>query len=96
MPAALGAKLARTERTVIAAVGDGSYLFANPSACHQVSITHHLPVLTVLFNNGRWQAVKRATLSMYPDGEAAALAPMPLTDLGPAPGPAIDLVFLDP
>ena len=85
LPAALGAKLARPERTVIAAVGDGSYLFANPSACHQVSITHDLPVLTVLFNNGRWQAVKRATLSMYPDGEAAALAPMPLTDLGPAP-----------
>ena len=85
VPAALGAKLAQPERTVIATVGDGSYLFANPSACHQVSAAHHLPVLTIVFNNGRWQAVKRATLSMYPDGEAAAQHTMPLTDLGPPP-----------
>ncbi len=85
LPAALGAKLAQPERTVVAAVGDGSYLFANPSACHQVAASHDLPVLTVVFNNGRWQAVKRATLSMYPSGEASALAPMPLTALGPPP-----------
>ena len=85
VPAALGAKLANPDATVIATVGDGSYLFANPSACHQVSAAHQLPVLTILFNNGRWQAVKRATLSMYPDGEAAAQTTMPLTDLGPAP-----------
>ena len=85
VPAALGAKLAQPDRTVIATVGDGSYLFANPSACHQVAAAHGLPVLTIVFNNGRWQAVKRATLSMYPDGDAAAQTTMPLTDLGPSP-----------
>jgi acetolactate synthase-1/2/3 large subunit len=85
VPAAMGAKLARREATVIATVGDGSYLFANPSACHQCAQAHGLPVLTVIFNNGRWQAVKRATLSMYPDGDAAASEPMPLTELGPSP-----------
>ena len=37
MPAALGAKLAMPERTVIACVGDGSYLFANPVASHQTA-----------------------------------------------------------
>ena len=30
VPAALGAKLAAPDRLVIAAVGDGSYMFANP------------------------------------------------------------------
>jgi acetolactate synthase-1/2/3 large subunit len=85
VPAALGAKLASPEKTVIATVGDGSYMFANPTACHQVSVTHDLPILTVVFNNGRWQAVQRATLGMYPDGNAAASNVMPLTQLGPSP-----------
>ncbi len=30
LPAAMGLKLARPERAVIAAVGDGAYMFANP------------------------------------------------------------------
>jgi acetolactate synthase-1/2/3 large subunit len=85
VPAALGAKLGSPEKTVIATVGDGSYMFANPTACHQVSVTHDLPILTVVFNNGRWQAVQRATLGMYPDGNAAASNVMPLTQLGPSP-----------
>ncbi len=90
MPAALGVKLARPERPVIATVGDGSYIFANPTACHQVAALHGLPILTLVFNNGRWNAVKRATLAMYPDGKAAAANEMPLTGLGPAPDyPAI-------
>ncbi len=29
-----------------------------------------LPVLTIVLNNGGWQAVKEAVLRMYPDGEA--------------------------
>jgi len=85
VPAALGAKLGKPDATVIATVGDGSYMFANPTACHQVSVTHDLPILTVVFNNGRWQAVKRATLGMYPDGLAATANEMPLTQLGPSP-----------
>ena len=55
------------------------------AACHQVAQLHGLPILTVVFNNGRWQAVKRATLGMYPDGLAATANEMPLTQLGPAP-----------
>ncbi len=85
LPAALGAKLAQPERTVIATVGDGSYIFANPAACHQVAALHGLPVLTVVLNNGRWHAVKRATTGMYPDGRAVRANEMPLTALGPTP-----------
>ena len=85
LPAALGAKLACPERLVIAAVGDGSYMFANPVACHQVSEALGLPVLTVVFNNGIWNAVRKSTQAVYPDGHAVRANRMPLTSLEPAP-----------
>jgi acetolactate synthase-1/2/3 large subunit len=44
-----------------------------------------LPVLIVVFNNGIWNAVKRATLAMYPAGDAARSNAMPLTALSPQP-----------
>ena len=43
--AALGVKLAEPDRQVIAVLGDGSYLFANPVAVHHASTLHRLPVL---------------------------------------------------
>ena len=46
-PAALGAKLASPDKTVVAVLGDGAYMFANPTACHHVSQTQSLPTLTV-------------------------------------------------
>ena len=79
LPAALGAKLAAPERTVISANGDGAYMFANPVACH------HLPILTVICNNGRWNAVHMATKGIYPDGDASQANRMPLTSLEPNP-----------
>ncbi|HXQ67448.1 MAG TPA: thiamine pyrophosphate-requiring protein [Alphaproteobacteria bacterium] len=69
--AALGAKLAAPERLVIATLGDGAYLFANPVAGHHAARVHRLPILTIVFNNAMWNAVRRATLGMYPDGAAA-------------------------
>jgi acetolactate synthase-1/2/3 large subunit len=85
LPAALGFQLADRERQVIACVGDGSYIFANPTACHLVAMAQKLPVLIVVFNNGVWQAVRRATLAMYPEGAAAQSNAMPFTQLTPAP-----------
>lgn len=85
LPAALGAQLADRSRQVIACVGDGSYMFANPVACHQTAAALGLPVLTVVFNNGIWNAVRRSTLQMYPDGKAAAANVMPITALDPSP-----------
>jgi acetolactate synthase-1/2/3 large subunit len=89
LPAALGAKHAAPAKTVIAAVGDGAYLFANPAACHHAAAKHDLPVLTVVANNARWGAVDSATRSMYPEGEAvrhsegrfSSLAPMPAFEM---------------
>jgi acetolactate synthase-1/2/3 large subunit len=85
LPAALGAKLASPDRLVVAALGDGSYLFANPAVCHQISAAHNLPVLTVVFNNEAWMAVRRATRAMYPEGAAVASNDIPLSSLAPSP-----------
>ena len=61
---ALGAKLAARDRLVIGTHGDGSYMFGNPISAHYVGAEQELPVLTVLFNNQRWQAVRRATVDI--------------------------------
>ena len=65
---ALGAKLAARDRLVIGTHGDGSYMFGNPISAHYVGAEQDLPVLTVLFNNQRWQAVRRATVGLTKDG----------------------------
>ncbi len=71
MGAALGGKLASPEKTVIATLGDGSYLFANPVTGHYASSDNNLPILTIVMNNGMWNAVRKATAMVYPDGAAA-------------------------
>jgi acetolactate synthase-1/2/3 large subunit len=83
--AALGVKLAKPERQVIAVLGDGSYLFANPVAVHHAASLHRLPVLFVVVNNAMWGAVRRATLGMYPQGEAARSNRPPFIDLDDLP-----------
>ena len=84
--ASLGAKLAAPERTVISTVGDGSYMFGNPTPFHFVARAANLPVLTIICNNCRWQAVDSATRVVYPQGLAAAATPaMPLVELKPSP-----------
>ena len=79
--AALGAKFGAPEKTVIATVGDGAYIFGAPTAAHLASQMHKLPFLTVIFNNAAWEAVERATRSVHPDGWAATTAAFPLTGL---------------
>jgi acetolactate synthase-1/2/3 large subunit len=83
--ASLGAKLAAPDRCVVSTVGDGSYMFGNPTPFHFVSRAAKLPTLTVVCNNGRWQAVESATRVVYPDGAAAHAAEMPLVELKPSP-----------
>ncbi|MET0849517.1 MAG: thiamine pyrophosphate-requiring protein [Candidatus Rokuibacteriota bacterium] len=83
--AALGAKLAAPDHTVICCVGDGSYMFGAPTAAHFVSRAHGLPVLYVVFNNRAWNAVKRAVTELAPEGWTAKTGSMPLSDLEPSP-----------
>ncbi len=83
--AALGAKLAAPEKTIIATVGDGSYLFSVPTACHFVSRAYDLPILVIIFNNECWNAVRRATRALHPQGWAVKANHFPLSELSPAP-----------
>jgi acetolactate synthase-1/2/3 large subunit len=83
--AAHGFKLARPATTVIATLGDGAYIFGEPVACHFVARAQHLPVLTVIYNNQRWEAVKSAALGLHPHGWAQKTGTVPLTELTPSP-----------
>ncbi|HEY9532779.1 MAG TPA: thiamine pyrophosphate-requiring protein, partial [Burkholderiales bacterium] len=83
--AALGAKLASPDKTVICALGDGAYMFGNPTAGHYVSEAMRLPVLFIVANNARWAAVHRSTLATYPNGVASKTSNPPFATLEPSP-----------
>ena len=85
MGAALGVKLASPDKTVICAVGDGAYMFGNPTAVHYVSEAMNLPMLFVVANNARWAAVHRSTLATYPKGAASQTEKPPFATLEPSP-----------
>lgn len=83
--AALGAKLAAPDKLVVATLGDGAYMFANPTAGHWVAGAHKLPILIIIFNNSRYGAVRRSTLAMFKDGAAGETDGRFLADLDPSP-----------
>jgi acetolactate synthase-1/2/3 large subunit len=85
LPCAMGIKLADPDRLVLATMGDGSYMFANPVGCHHVSEAHDIPVLTVVLNNAGYGAVRHSVLDLYPTGYAAKAEEMPLVGLSPSP-----------
>ena len=82
---ALGIKLAHPEKTVIASMGDGTYMFNNPTACHFVSKAYDLPTLTIVCNNAVWNSTKAATKQVMRDGWAVSTDNFPLCDLTPSP-----------
>lgn len=85
LPAAMGAQLADPDRLIFATVGDGSYMFANPTACHQVAESLSLPVITLVLNNEEWGAVRQSVSGLYKGGRAAKTNDVPLTSLRPSP-----------
>jgi acetolactate synthase-1/2/3 large subunit len=85
LPCAMGMKLAEPDRLVVATMGDGSYMFANPVAAHHTCEAHGIAVLTLIVNNHRYGAVSDSVTGMYPTGYAAKADAVPLTDLSPTP-----------
>jgi acetolactate synthase-1/2/3 large subunit len=69
--AAIGAKLAHPDSTVIALTGDGSYMFSIPSSVHWMARRYGTPFLTVIYNNGGWKSPKLSTLAVHQDGYAS-------------------------
>jgi acetolactate synthase I/II/III large subunit len=82
--AALGAKLVAPDRFVVATIGDGGMIFANPTACHWVAEAHALPMVVVIFNNQRYGAVRNATMAMFASGAAGRENGLGLADLSPS------------
>ena len=69
--AAIGAKLAAKEKTIISLTGDGSYMFSIPATVKvDVWSKYHAPFLTVIYNNRGWKSPKLSTLGVHPDGVA--------------------------
>jgi acetolactate synthase-1/2/3 large subunit len=83
--AAIGAKLAAPEKTVMALCGDGSYMFSVPSSVHWMARRYATPFLTVVYNNRGWKAPRFSALAVHPDGYASRS-----DDIGVAFDPAPD------
>ncbi len=64
---------------MISTHGDGAYMFGNPISAHYVAAEQDTPILTVIFNNQLWGAVRRSTIGLTPDGYAAKANRQPLT-----------------
>jgi len=68
---ALGLKLAQPGRRVVQVIGDGGFHFSSPDSVYAVAQQYQIPILTVVLDNGGWQAVKSAVQRVYPKGIAA-------------------------
>jgi acetolactate synthase I/II/III large subunit len=68
---ALGLKLAQPDRRIVQVIGDGGFHFSSPDSVYAVAQQYQVPILTVVLDNGGWQAVKSAVQRVYPKGIAA-------------------------
>jgi acetolactate synthase-1/2/3 large subunit len=69
--AAIGVKLARPDKLVMALTGDGSYMFSVPSSVHWIARQYGTPFLQVVYNNRGWKSPKLSALAVHPDGYAS-------------------------
>jgi acetolactate synthase-1/2/3 large subunit len=69
-PMAIGMKVAAPQRPIVAAVGDGSWMFSNPQVCTWASAFHRAPVLFVVYNNRGYRTGTQEILRAFPDGYA--------------------------
>ncbi len=66
--ASIGVKAAKRDKTVIATIGDGQFIFGVPEAFYYASVKY--PVLVVLFDNRGWLSVEDEVREVFPEGEA--------------------------
>jgi len=83
--AAIGVKLAQPDRTVVSLVGDGGFAFANPVAALWTAQKAAAPSLTVIFNNGGYNASKQPIPELYPEGAVARANDAVVTAIEPSP-----------
>ena len=68
---ALGVKLAAKDRPVVLLVGDGSFLYNPIVQALGASKQHNLPIVIVVFNNKKYEAMRKGHVHHYPDGASA-------------------------
>src|SRR5262249_5758475 len=83
--AAVGAKLAAPDATVVSLVGDGSYLFGVPASAQRMARRYGAPSPTVSFDNQGGTAPQLSVLAVHPSGAAAEMG------AGPGFAPEADL-----
>ena len=82
--AAAGYGLSRNERIPVALVGDGSFLFAVPSAVLWFLRSNEIPALVIVVDNAVYNSVRLAGRDGYPEGAQVAHGYV-ATDFGDTP-----------
>lgn len=68
---AVGIKMARPDRRVVAVVGDGSFMFGVPTAALCLAAEADAPILAVVLNNEGYRASRLPVFELFPDGLSA-------------------------
>jgi acetolactate synthase-1/2/3 large subunit len=66
VPAAIGAQIAAPGKKIVALVGDGSFLQTGTELA--TAAMYDLPLVTVVFNNGGWEAIKDLQIRLFGEG----------------------------
>jgi acetolactate synthase I/II/III large subunit len=69
---ALGIKLAAPQRPVALLIGDGSFLYNPVIQALGASQRHELPIVIVILNNKKYEAMRKGHVHHYPDGASAS------------------------
>src|SRR5262249_22568827 len=69
---ALGIKLAARERPVVLLAGDGSHLYNPFIPALGAAKRHALPIVIVVLNNKKYEAMRKGHVHHYPDGASAS------------------------
>jgi acetolactate synthase-1/2/3 large subunit len=68
---ALGIKLAAPKRPVALLIGDGSFLYNPIIQALGASKRHALPIMIIILNNKKYEAMRKGHVHHYPDGASA-------------------------
>ncbi len=85
LPVALGAKYAARDRPVVLAIGDGAFLYNPVLPSLAAARDLELPLVVVIFNNGKYLSMKLNHLRFYPDGAAVETGDFRGVDLSTQP-----------
>ena len=69
---ALGIKLAAPTRPVALLIGDGSFLYNPIIQALGASKRHALPIMIIILNNKKYEAMRKGHVHHYPDGASAS------------------------